>query len=109
MPAQASIPGKPHKPGWSPAKPYVVPDDPMPRRFGGSPSVRAEAGLDSNKPAPLDVVPAPSAVQGESPVPRAESAVSGGDGIRRGVTGPRQPDGRFARDPAKFAARVPGR
>ena len=106
MATRASLAGK--TAARAPAKPYQVPDDRMPFKFGGSPDVRKEAGVDSNKPAPIETMPAPMPVEGESKIPAAESATRYGDGIRRGDHAPRQPDGRFARDPNRFPAKVPG-
>ena len=107
MATRASLAGK--TAARSPAKPYQVPADPMPFKFGGAANVRAEPGLASNTNAGLETMPQPTPVTGESEIPQAETAVRYGDGIRRGHHFPRQPDGRFAHDPNRFPAKTPGR
>jgi hypothetical protein len=105
MPVPASIPGKAHKPGWSPATPYKTPDDRMPLSFVGDPGVRPELGLKAVIPF-HEPQPSVSEIHGQSPVPSAASAHPNGDGLRKGDV-PRTANGRFASDPGKFPARVP--
>lgn len=85
MPAKASIPGRPHGPGWTAQKPYVCPDDPMPRNTAAlDPGVVNERGPERSIMPLGEIHSVPRANPNETPIFRGAGAEGMADDLRTG-------------------------